>query len=125
MLQFAHDLRQHGVRRGGPQDNQQLFTQVLEKRQHAQAGQAHHQAQDQRYERDTGQVEQADQAAKVLQGIQAILAGGEGYRAEHANRRQAHDHAHDAEDHMTEFVDQPRDAGRRLTHQVQRTAEQH
>ncbi|MCY1438679.1 hypothetical protein D9M71_548880 [compost metagenome] len=125
MLKLAHDLWQHGVGRGGAQDDGQLFTQVFDQRQQLQARQAHDGAQHDQHEAGTGQVEQRHQPAQVLQRRQAVLAGGEGNGAEHADRRQAHDHAHDAEDHMAQFVDQSRYAGRRVTHKVQRAAEQH
>ena len=61
----------------------------------------------------------------MLQRVEAIFAGGEGDGAKHADRRQTHDHAHDAEDHMAQFVDQSRDPGRRFSDQIQRAAEQH
>ena len=125
MFEFTHDLWQHGVGGGGAHHDQQFFTQVLEQRQHAQARQAHHQAEDQPDEGKARQVKQSHQAAQVLQGIQAVGAGGKGNRAEHTDGREAHDHAHDAEDHMAQFVDQPRDTRGGFAHQVQRAAEQH
>ena len=125
MFQLAHDLRQHRVGRSGAHHDQQLLAQVLEQRQHAQAGQAHHQPEDHRHEGKAGQVEKPHQAAQVLQRVKAVGAGGEGDGTEYANRRQAHDHAHDAEDHMAQFVDQSRNPAGRFAHQVQRAAEQH
>ncbi|MNN24123.1 hypothetical protein D3C81_1375410 [compost metagenome] len=107
VLEFAHDLRQDSIGRRSTQDNGQLFAQVFDERQDAQTRQAHHRAQDQQYETHAGQIEQRNQAAQVLQRFQAIFAGGEGDGTEHTQRRQAHDHAHDAEDHMAQFIDQP------------------
>ncbi|MCY1432247.1 hypothetical protein D9M71_482380 [compost metagenome] len=125
MFKLAHDLWQHGVGRSGAHDDQQLFAQVLEQWPHLQAGEAHHQAENQGHEGHTGQVEEADQVAQVLQRVQAIFTGGEGDRAEYADRCQSHDHAHDAENHVAEFIDQPRNTRCRLAHQIQCTAEQH
>ncbi|MNQ78388.1 hypothetical protein D3C85_932970 [compost metagenome] len=124
VFEFTHDLWQYRVGRSGTQHDQQLFAQVFHQRQDAQPRQAHHQPQYQQDEGGAGQVEQRHQAAQVLQRIQAVFAGGVGNGAEHTNRRQAHDHAHDAEDHMAQFVDQPGDPRSGFADQVQRAAEQ-
>ncbi|MNQ60005.1 hypothetical protein D3C85_742710 [compost metagenome] len=125
MLQLAHHLGQHGIGRGGAGDDQQLLAEIAQERQQANPAQAQHATEHRQHEERAGEVEHHHQGTEVAEGFDAVLAGGEGHRAEHAQGRQAHDHGHDAEDHVAELIDQPGDAAGLLAHQVQGAAEQH
>ena len=57
-------------------------------------------AEDDDDEQQARQVEARHQLAQRKQRADAVLADGEGHRAERANRRHAHDDADHAEEHV-------------------------
>lgn len=125
VLELAHHLRQHRVGGGGAHHDQQLFAEVAQERQHAHPGETQDAAEHRHDEDQAGGVEHQHQRAQVAERVDAVAGGGEGHRAEHAERCQAHDHAHDAEHDVAEFVDQAGHAAGLLADQVQGAAEQH
>jgi hypothetical protein len=54
---------------------------------------------------DAGQIERRDQRREIDQRAQPIGADGESHGAERADRRDLHDHADDAEEHLGRGVD--------------------
>jgi hypothetical protein len=70
------------------------------------ARRAHDQAQHDDHEGGRGDVERHQQPAQRPQGVEAVLADGEGDPRPRAQRRQAHDHADDLEQRFQEEVDE-------------------
>ncbi|MNS84899.1 hypothetical protein D3C72_1187430 [compost metagenome] len=123
--QLGHDLRQHAVRRGGGEHDGQLFAQVAQQLPEAEARHAHHQPEHHEHEDQHRAVEESDQHAQLLERADAVLADREGNGAQHAQRRQLDDDAHDLEQHQRERIDHRRHRRTAIAQQRQRAAEQH
>ena len=124
-LELGHDLRQHAVRRSGRQHHHQLLAQVLEELPQAEPAQLEDAAEHDADEDHHRQVEQRHQHAELLQRAEAVLADRERDGAEHAQRRQLDEDAHDLEQHVREILDQVGYVLAAITGHRQCAAEQH
>ena len=125
VLHLLHHARQHRFRRRGAQHHQQLFLDVANELDDAEAMQAADDAQHDKDEEQTSQVERTHQLAQREQRADAVLADGEGHRTEGADGGDLHDDSDDVEQHMREFLDEVEHHRAAAAELVQRKAEQH
>jgi hypothetical protein len=102
-----------------------VLAQIAQQLDQAEARQAHHQAQHHEHEEQHRDVEQRHQHAQLLERAYAVLAHGEGDGAQHAQRCQLDDDAHDLEQGHGQGVHQLGDGLAALAQHGQRAAEQH
>ncbi|MCY1175704.1 hypothetical protein D9M73_159530 [compost metagenome] len=105
-LHLDQHARQHRLRRGSTQHNQQLFTDVADHLQHAEAMQAGNRTQHDQDEQQACNVEAGHQLAQLHQRADTVGTDGEGHGTEGTDRRELHDHVDDVEHHMGEAIDQ-------------------
>ncbi len=104
-LELAHDLRQHRIGGRGGQHDGQFLAQVGQELQDVETGQPHHDAEHAQHEDRDRHIEQRDQRKQLFERADAVATDGIGDRAEHAERRHAHDQTHGAEQHGRDLVD--------------------
>jgi hypothetical protein len=95
---------------GSTASDEAVASTVIQEFEDIDAGERHYAAEHTEHEDRNRDVEQHHQRHELLQRADAILADGIGDRAEHAERRDAYDQAHGAEQHGRDRVDQRGDA---------------
>ncbi len=100
MLHLLHHLRQNGFRGRGSEHDQQFVLDVEDEANDREARDPRDRPENDQYEQHAGQIEGRDQRDQIPQRGEAVGADGERHRAEGPDRREAHDHADDAEEHL-------------------------
>ena len=106
MFQLLHDLWQYAIGRGGGQDHDQLFAQIADQFENAEAGGAQNATQDNQHKHCHRRIEQQHQNCQLFKRAQAITAHCERNRAKHAERGQADDDRHAFEEGVRQGADQ-------------------
>ncbi|MNQ64906.1 hypothetical protein D3C85_793460 [compost metagenome] len=125
LFHLVQHARQGRLGRRGAQHDQQLFADVADETQDAEAVRAGDAAQDHQDEEHAGDVEAQHQLAELHQRAHAVLADGEGHGAEGTDGRDLHDHVDDAEHHLGDLVDEMQHRLTVITHALQGEGEDH
>ena len=110
-LQLLHQRRQRGFRRRGAEDEQQLLLEVADQLEDREAVPPGDGAEHDEHEEQGGQVEGADQHREVDHRGDAVLADGEGHRAEGADRGRLHQDLDQLEDRVGQRLQEVRAPG--------------
>src|SRR5471032_1841917 len=105
-LHFYQHAWQGGFRRGSTQYDQQLFTDVADQLDDAEAVSTTDGAQYQQHEQDAGDVEAQHQLTELYQRTYTVGTDGERHGAQSTQWRQLHDHVDDVEHHVRKAIDE-------------------
>ena len=125
VLHLGHHPRQHRFRRRRAEHDQELLLDVADEFEDGKAVPPRDEPQHDQDEDEAGGIERPHQLAERQQRPDAVLADGEGHRAERADRRHLHDDADDREQHVRGLLDDveyQRARGRRTCAGRSRTA---
>src|SRR5476651_326013 len=124
-LHFYQHAWQGGFRRGSTQYDQQLFTDVADQLDDAEAVSTTDGAQYQQHEQDAGDVEAQHQLTELYQRTYTVGTDGERHGAQSTQWRQLHDHVDDVEHHVRKAIDEVQDRLAVRTQAMQGETEDH
>ena len=125
VLHLLHHARQHRFAGRRAQHDQQLFLDVLDELPDAEPVEPGDAAEHHEDEQQASDVERGHQLAQLQQRTHAVLADGEGHRAEGADGRDLHDVADDHEEHVRALLDHVEHQRAAAAETVQCEAEHH